>query len=137
MTTDSNSSIEHALGLMKAAWDAGDAKAYAAQFTESASYVIYVGLCYVGRSAIERVHEQVFARWQKGSRMSIKVLEVQRLDDNAAIVLTEGGVGKKEFVSRNKVQTFTMVRREGRWLCAAFQNTRRNRLLMAMAKYFS
>lgn len=137
MSTDSESSIEQTLYAMKAAWDVGDAKAYAAQFTESASYVIYIGLCYIGRAAIERAHEEVFARWQKGSRMAIEVLEVQRLGDDAAVVLTEGGVGKGNAVSRNKVQTFTMVRREGRWLCAAFQNTGKNRLLMALTKYFS
>jgi hypothetical protein len=39
-------------------------------------------------------------------------------------VLTVGGIGTGGSVPYDKLQTFTFVRREGRWFCAAFQNTK-------------
>src|SRR5208282_4225535 len=38
-------------------------------------------------------------------------------------VLTVGGIGEKAPIAYDKIQTFTLVRRGDRWLCAAFQNT--------------
>lgn len=54
-----------------------------------------------------------------------------RIDD-AAVVLTEGGIGKRRPIRHDKVQTFVFVRDGEHWLCAAFQNTKRNRLLAAV-----
>jgi uncharacterized protein (TIGR02246 family) len=123
-------SIDMCLARMKRAWDAGDAAAYAQEFTEDASYVIYVGLIYFGRAEIERAHLPVFAKWQKGSRMNLRVLQTRMLTAETAVVVTEGGIGKGRNIRRDKVQTFVMVRREGRWLCSAFQNTKRNWLFI-------
>jgi len=128
--------IEAALARLSAAWDAGDAAAYANEFTDDASYVIYAGIVYDGRDAIERGHVPVFERWQKGSRMRMRVLRVRLLADDLAVVLTEGGIGKGRRIPIDKVQTFVMVRRDGRWQCAAFQNTKKNRLFIRMNRAF-
>jgi uncharacterized protein (TIGR02246 family) len=128
--------IDDCLARMVSAWDAGDASAYAAEFTEDASYVIYVGLTYFGRAAIERAHVPVFEKWQKGSRMAIRVLERRMLDRRTAVVVTEGGIGKRGRIHPNKVQTFTMVWAEDRWRCAAFQNTKKNRLFIRLNRAF-
>ena len=134
-TTTTPDTIEAALARLSAAWDAGDAAAYAREFTTDATYVIYAGIVYEGRDAIERGHVPVFEQWQKGSRMRMRVRSVRHLGDDVAVVLTEGGIGKRR-IPVNKVQTFTMVRRDGRWRCAAFQNTKKNRLFIRMNRLF-
>jgi len=128
--------IDGCLARMVSAWDAGDATAYAAEFTDDASYIIYVGLAYFGRTAIERAHVPVFEKWQKGSRMVMRVLEQRMLNPSTAVVVTEGGIGKRGTIHPDKVQTFTMVRVDNRWRCAAFQNTKRNRLFIRLNRYF-
>lgn len=124
--------VRAALDRLRAAWDAGDPAAYAAEFTDDASYVIYVGLTNLGREAIRRSHIPVFEKWQRGSRMSMRVLDLRFPSPDVAIVLTEGGLGKRSRIRHDKVQTFVMVRDGDTWRCAAFQNTRKNRLFIAM-----
>ena len=134
-TTTTPDTIEAALARLSAAWDAGDAAAYAREFTDDATYVIYAGIVYEGRAAIERGHVPVFEKWQRGSRMRMRVRTVRHPGDDVAVVLTEGGIGKRR-IPIDKVQTFTMVRRDGRWRCAAFQNTKKNRLFIRMNRIF-
>ena len=128
--------IDDVLTRISAAWDAGDAAAFACEFTDDATYVIFVGLAYEGRAAIEHGHVPVFEKWQKGSRMRIQVRSVRHLGDDVAVVLTEGGIGKGRRIPIDKVQSFTMVRRDGRWQCAAFQNTKKNRWFIRMNRLF-
>lgn len=128
--------IEDVLARISQAWNAGDAAAFGREFTEDATYVIFVGLVNEGRRAIEVAHVPVFEKWQKGSRMRIEVRSVRYLGDDVAIVLTEGGIGKGRRLPVDKVQTFTMVRRDGRWQCAAFQNTKKNRLFIRLNRAF-
>ena len=134
-TTTTPDTIEAALARLSAAWDAGDAAAYAREFTTDATYVIYAGIVYEGRDAIERGHVPVFEQWQKGSRMRMRVRSIRHLGDDVAVVLTEGGIGTRR-IPIDKVQTFTMVRRDGRWQCAAFQNTKKNRFFIRMNRIF-
>jgi uncharacterized protein (TIGR02246 family) len=115
--------IEDCLDRIRAAWDAGDARAFAGSFTEDATYVIYLGEALFGRAEIEANHANVFSKWRKGTRMALTTLRRTPLGDAAAVVLTAGGIGTGASVAYDKFQHFTLVRREGRWLCAAFQNT--------------
>lgn len=133
--------IRTCLDRITAAWDAGDARAYAAQFTPDASYVIYVGDASLGRDAIERAHARLFATWLKGTRMDMRIIQARHIAPGTAVVLTEGGIGKGRTIRRDKLQTFTLVEEEDGagdplWRCAAFQNTRRNRLLLRVQRLF-
>lgn len=121
------------LERMRRAWDAGDADAYAREFTEDASYVIFIGTIARGRDAIRADHVPLFEKWQRGSRLSMAVLGVRMLGDDVAVVLTQGGLGKGARIRYDKTQTFVFVREGGVWRCAAFQNTKRNRLLAALS----
>jgi uncharacterized protein (TIGR02246 family) len=123
--------IQASFDRMTDAWAAGDAEAFAAEFTEGASYVLYVGLTYFGRTAIRDAHLPVFQRWQKGTRLSMAVLDTRIIADGVAVVTTEGGIGKGRTIKHNKVQTFVMVESDHTWRCAAFQNTKKNRLFIA------
>ena len=101
----------------------GDARAYAAKFTDDATYVIFLGEVLLGREEIERNHIEVFARWRKGKKMAVKAIEVHSLGADVGSVLTVGGIGTEAVIPYDKIQTFTLVRRGAVWLCAAFQNT--------------
>lgn len=68
-------------------------------------------------------HHDVFTRWQKGTQMVIRIVSVTMLNADCVSVLTVGGIGKKASIPYDKLQTYTYVRRNGQWLCAAFQNT--------------
>ncbi len=120
MFAHKNDSIEDCLERIRAAWDAGDAAAFAAQFTEDATYVIYSGEPLWGRPEIERMHADAMGR---GTRMRIKVLSTRFLTDDVATIVTAGGVGQGAMIPYDKVQTLTMVRHPDRWMCTAFQNT--------------
>lgn len=128
-------SIEATLNRMTAAWAAGDADAYAAEFTADASYVIYAGLSYFGRDAIRDIHVPVFEKWQKGTRLSMRVLDVRKLSDEIAVVTTEGGVGKGRTIKHDKIQTFVLIDTAEGWRCAAFQNTKKNRVFVAVNRW--
>ncbi len=121
-----------ALDRLRGAWDAGDPTAYAGEFTEDASYVIFAGMHDLGRDAIRRSHVPVFEKWQRGTRMSMRVLDLRFPTPGVAVVVTEGGIGKRMPIRHDKVQTFVMVRDGDAWRCAAFQNTKKQRLLIAM-----
>ncbi len=126
MSQNIDDSVETCLERIRLAWNAGDAHAYACEFTEDATYVIFLGEPLLGRQEIEKNHIDVLTKWRKGTRMAIKVISVRALGDDAASLLTVGGLGKSDSIAYDKLQTFTMVRREGRWMCAAFQNTKMN-----------
>nr|WP_274637019.1 SgcJ/EcaC family oxidoreductase [Microbacterium bovistercoris] len=126
--------VYDALDRMRQAWDAGDAGAYADEFTADATYVIFAGIVSDGRDEIHRDHVPVFERWQRGSRMAMRVLDARPLGADVAVVLTEGGLykGEPKRVRYDKVQTFVMVREGDTWRCTAFQNTKRNRIMAAV-----
>ncbi len=127
-------SIEHALDLMVAAWEAGDAPAYANLFTEDATYVTFIGTVSRGRAAIARDHEPVLTRFQNGSRMRVRVTDTRFIDNDLAIVVSEGGVGKGDRIPLDKIQTFVFKREaDGTWLCTAFQNSKKSKLMTWLA----
>lgn len=133
----STDTVADSLARMQAAWNAGDAAAFADEFADDATYVIFAGIVSLGRAEIHRDHEPVFARWQRGSRMEMHVIDEREIAPGVVVVLTEGGVGKGSRVALDKVQTFTMLRTEEGWKCAAFQNTKKNGLFVRMNSLFA
>lgn len=132
ITIDMPAGVTSALDRIRDAWDVGDAAAYAAEFTEDATSVIFTGIVSHGREEIHADHVPVFERWQRDSRMSMEVIDARMLGDDVAVIVTEGGVGKGARIRHDKVQTFVLVREGERWLCASFQNTKRNGLFAKM-----
>lgn len=128
--------IEGCLARIQQAWNDGDATAFANEFTYDASYVIFAGIISLGRAAIERDHEPVLQKWQRGSRMTMKVIEIREVAPGVAVVVSEGGVGKGARIPLNKVQTFVLVREGEVWKCAAFQNTKKNGVFIRMNALF-
>ncbi|QUQ64806.1 SgcJ/EcaC family oxidoreductase [Kutzneria sp. CA-103260] len=118
-----NDTVENFLARITQAWNNADAAAYAREFTEDATYVIFLGDALRGREEIERTHHDVLTKWQRGTKLVVEPVAVTELDRDVATVLTVGGIGADEPIEHDKFQTFTLVRRDGRWRCAAFQNT--------------
>ncbi len=122
--------VERCLERIRLAWNAGDARAYAREFAEDATYVVYLGEPLLGRRAIEQMHAEVLGKWQRGTKMALKPVSVRWLAPDTASVLTVGGIGRGRRIAFDKLQTYTLVRRDGRWTCTAFQNTKMSRQAM-------
>ena len=116
--------IHRLLDRVREAWNAGDAAAYAALFTEDADYITYFGLNMKGRQAIEDGHRQLFTMPIKLERRGEPAIRM--LGDGVALVITTGGstVGGEPDPGRDSVVGYTAVRTPGGWRFASFQNTR-------------
>lgn len=124
-------SVEDTLTRLAAAWNDGDATAYADLFTTDATYVVFDGTVVRGRAAIEEGHRALFAGPLRGFRMEppTAAVPVRYLGADVAHVLATGGTRppgqEHQPADRASVVSFVMVRDEGDWRIAAFQNTRR------------
>jgi uncharacterized protein (TIGR02246 family) len=125
--------VEAFLGRVRAAWDAGDAGAYGEQFAEDAAYVIFLGDAMFGRSEITATHHEVFTKWQKGTRMVVTPVSARQVSADITVVVTAGGIGTGEHIGYDKLQTYVLRDRSGRYECVAFQNTEMSK--RALAQY--
>lgn len=123
-------SVEDTLTRLAAAWNDGDATAYADLFTPDATYVVFDGTVVRGRTAIEEGHRALFAGPLRGFRMEppTAAVPVRYLGTDVAHVLATGGTrpsGHAELPpDRSSVVSFLLVRAGDDWRIAAFQNTR-------------
>ena len=63
--------------------------------------------------------------------MRVSITDIRYLDDDTALVLSEGGVSKAKKIPLDKVQSFVFRKQpDGSWLCEAFHNTKKNRLMI-------
>jgi len=122
------------LDRLAAAWNAGDAAAYGAEFTPDATYVTFDGTALVGREAIVEVHRWLFDGPLKGSTMGATSTggdapTVRLLRPDVAHVLTAGAVRPGDRAEttpdRDSVPSFVLVDDGGGWRVTAFHNTRR------------
>ncbi|GLZ34342.1 hypothetical protein Lesp02_65290 [Lentzea sp. NBRC 105346] len=125
--------IKDLLDRHRAAWDAGDGDVYAASWTADGTYTTWLGSAYRGREDIGRSHQALFDSFLKGTVMTLQVQDIQFYGSDTAVVTSLGDVGKKVVGKPSKVQTYTVVRQDGEWLIAAFQNTKRAALREAIS----
>lgn len=124
--------IHRLLDALTAAWNDGDAAAFAGLFTEDADYVTYFGARMEGRKAIEDSHRALFEGPLKGSRLMAPAAaeplrKIRFLSPDVALVLTTGGsalAGGAPDPARDSILTFTAVKTGEGWRFASFQNTR-------------
>src|SRR3954465_6642801 len=77
------------------AWDRADATAFGAAFTEDADYVTFVGSHYRGRTKIAEVHDVLWRRFLKGSRLFGHIADIKFVPDAVAVVTSTGRVAKR------------------------------------------
>ncbi|MFE9445099.1 SgcJ/EcaC family oxidoreductase [Streptomyces sp. NPDC006602] len=111
------------------AWDAGDADAFVAAYTEDASAIL-PGSYRGSREEIRQTMADGFASYLKGSTTTNRIDQLRFLGPDAAVVVSETGIlfpGESE-VPTNRIANATWVleRRARGWLVAAYHNSPAN-----------
>lgn len=111
-----------------AAWDKGDAYAYASYFTEDADYITYQGEHLKGRKQIAEVHQRILGSLLRDSRMQEQTREIRFLAPDIALVIVVGAIKlrwqRKAPKRRLSINMNMMLKQDGQWKIAAFQNDR-------------
>ena len=114
---------------MVAAWNRGDADAFAAPFTDTADFVAFEGTHLRGREEIAAFHRQIFATVVKGSRIAATVRFVRAVAPDVAVVhaaaeITLAGHSEPS-PGRLSMQLFVVTRgADGTWQVEAMENAR-------------
>lgn len=111
-----------------AGWSKGDGRAIADVYAEGGTLVAGDGKVTQSRAEIARYHDQQFAAFLKGTRLTVEVKSLRFVSPDIAIMHTEGGIlwpGEVQVAPRNRgVQSFVAVKNDGVWRITLFQNTR-------------
>lgn len=112
------------------AWNAHDAHAYAAIFTEDTDVVNVLGWWWKGRSELQTKLSGAFASVFAQSTLTVTAVDVRYLEPGIAIAhvrWTMKGAktptGDLSNLPQVGLQTQILQKRDGAWLIAAFQNT--------------
>ncbi|HET8932241.1 MAG TPA: SgcJ/EcaC family oxidoreductase [Polyangiales bacterium] len=120
--------IDRLFQEMYQAWADNNAKRYADCFEEDVDYVAFDGTHIKGRVANERLHATLLNGVLKGTRLEGGLVQLRPLTSDVVLAHATGAVvfpwQTKMKKNRLSIQTLVLVKREGRWLAAAFQNTR-------------
>ncbi|WP_433386162.1 SgcJ/EcaC family oxidoreductase [Micromonospora sp. KLBMP9576] len=109
-----------------AAWAEQDADAFGAVFVEDGTMIL-PGLFLKGRDNIVGFMREAFAGPYRGTRVTGQPIDVRILNSEVAVVLTDGGVlapGETTVADERAVRaSWLMVKRDGGWSLAAYQNS--------------
>lgn len=112
-----------------AAWAAHDAEAFADLFTHDGTLIL-PGVYKKGRDTIREFMSAGYAGPYLGTRVTGTPIDIKPLADGAVALLTMGGViaaGATELADRDAIRaSWILVRREGRWQLAVYQNCPRD-----------
>jgi uncharacterized protein (TIGR02246 family) len=118
--------IRDVLASLYKAWEAGDAKAFVADYTEDAT-VVQPGVYKKDREEIRTTMAAAFEGPLSGSRATDHPSAIRFLTDDTAIVISEGGIifpGQDAVASERMVRaTWALVRRDGGWRIASYHNS--------------
>lgn len=119
--------VRQVLSKLMAGWDTGDGTAFASSFTEDADFVPYFGIHVQGRKGIADAHQSIFDGFMKGSKLRYDLQSLRNIEENVFIVHTLGMVIRAGSADSNAkptaIQSFVMVKRDGKLEIEAFQNT--------------
>jgi uncharacterized protein (TIGR02246 family) len=112
-----------------AAWAAHDADAFAEVFTPDGTMII-PGVFQKGREAIRAFLAQAFEGPFKGTRVTGTPVDLRFANAESGILITQGGIlapGESEPSTERAVNaSWIVIKRDGRWLLASYQNSPRN-----------
>ncbi|HXL94961.1 MAG TPA: SgcJ/EcaC family oxidoreductase [Streptosporangiaceae bacterium] len=118
--------IRDVLARLYKAWEANDAEAFVADYTDDA-IVIQPGVFKKDREEIRTTMAAGFTGPLKGSRATDTPVSVRFLTDDTALVVSEGEIlfaGQDSVASERTVRaTWVLVRRDGGWLIASYHNS--------------
>lgn len=114
-----------------AAWNAGDAHGYAADFAENGAYVNVRGERFVGRAEFQQRHSQIFHGFLHGSHQELTIDSLRWLGPDAAYAevatavtgfkTPPAGRAPKDGVLRTHALEI-FQKRDGRWWVVAYYN---------------
>jgi uncharacterized protein (TIGR02246 family) len=117
-TVDDKNSIHLLLARLYDAWARGDGEEYAACFTQESDYITFNGIHLRGRAENAELHNALFRRVLKGTKLSAEIENIELLSSGVALVHTVGTGRKRSY------QTYVLVKSDTGWLIRSFQNTR-------------
>jgi len=113
-------------GRIVSAWAQGDADAFGAVFVDDGTMIL-PDLYLKGRDAIVAFMRDAFAGPYQGTNVTGQPIDVRFLSADVALVLTEGGVllpGETAVAQERAIRaSWLMVKRDGAWHLAAYQNS--------------
>ena len=108
-------------------WNDGNGEAFAAPFADEVDFIAFDGTHLTTKRQIASVHQDLFDKWLKGTRLTGEA-SVRFLTRDVALVLQRGGTvmrGRtKAAPERDSIQTLVAVREAGGWRLTSFHNTR-------------
>ena len=123
--------IEAVLTRQSAAWEAGNAGAFAADAQEGVLFTNLVGMFSIGRASFIAQHEHIFSTIYKGSRMEQEIVAITLVRADVAIVDTltklvdaphrPPGVELIDGAVRSRLEQ-VMVKDGTEWKVASFHN---------------
>lgn len=119
--------VQQVPGRIVAAWQAKDAAAFAATFTEDGSMILPGDVYLTGRQRIQDFMAEAFSGPYRNTQVTGTPLAMKPLAEDVVLVLTEGGVladGESEVSASSAIRASWLLRRvDGQWLITAYQNT--------------
>jgi uncharacterized protein (TIGR02246 family) len=110
----------------RAAWDAGDADALAAEFVENGSWLAGDEQLN-GRDRIREYWAEGLAGPYQGSRLTERPIDIKLVTEDVALVVTDGGflyAGETELPEEREVRaTWVVVKKDGDWRLASYQSS--------------
>ncbi|AUI61799.1 SgcJ/EcaC family oxidoreductase [Amycolatopsis sp. BJA-103] len=109
-----------------AAWAYHDADSFAGVFTEDGTMIL-PGVYKKGRDEIRSFLVESFAGNYKGTQVTGRPLEIRFFTPDSGVLITQGGVlgpGETEVADSQSIRaSWTVVKRDGAWQLASYQNT--------------
>ncbi len=118
--------VKQLVQQLQEAWNAHDAKAFAAPFAADADYVVINGTKIKGREEIEKGHAGIFATIYKDSHNVATIRGIRFLRQDVAIIHVEWNLEHSLDGERRKsraMNTIVATKENGKWSTVAFHNT--------------
>lgn len=119
--------VEAIVAELAAAWNAGDARHFAACFSTDAEQVNIFGSRLLGREEIAARHHDVFQTIFRGSANTLAVLDARYAAEDVLLVRLSSTVAVPQGPLSGTLQTIASLvlrKDDGRWHIVLFHNTR-------------